>query len=120
MNLYISKILTRIMEAKGFEELLSTDWSAKRIESSPISSTISNFNQDQKNDTGRSKIERRKTLSGFHFRSTSQPQNSLIKDKTITEETEPVSDGLKDLPKKQRRNSTSGTRTRRFSFLGWG
>ncbi|CAH1765724.1 10013_t:CDS:2 [Entrophospora sp. SA101] len=121
MHLYISKILTRILEAQGFEEILSTDWSAKRIESSPVSPTITSFNQDQKNDNGRNKIERRKTLSGFHFRSTSQPQNSLMKDKTIAEETESASDDLKDLPKKpQRRNSTSGTRTRRFSFLGWG
>jgi hypothetical protein len=121
MHLYISKILTRIMEAQGFEQLLATDWSAKRIESSPISPTITSFTQEQKSDNVRNKIERRKTLSAFHFRSTSQPQNSLIKDKTIIEETESASEDLKDLPKKtQRRNSTSGTRTRRFSFLNWG
>ncbi|SRR6266498_164328 len=140
MKLYIDKILSRIVETQGFEELLSSEseWKKPSV-SSPVTPTTGSFpsfnnnsNLSQENKT--KKIERRKTLSGWHFRSTSQPQNSFTSsdDKIIVEEPDQIHPlptdrksedtiTLGDAPKRvQRRNSASGTRnTKRFSFLNW-
>src|SRR5581483_6562523 len=78
------------------------------------------------------KVERRKTLSGWHFRSTSQPQNTYKTSENISEEPDKVhplpsrkseDTVIGDVPKRaQRRNSTSGARnTKRFSSIfSWG
>ncbi|CAG8461167.1 8590_t:CDS:2, partial [Scutellospora calospora] len=129
MSLYIQKILNRIMEAKGFEEILSAEWSAKKAASSPTSPTTGSFPLSQ--EPAKKKMERRKTFSSFHLRSASQPQNVLkpVIHENIAEEPEQVQvrskdDGivqLADLSKRSRRNSTStGLRSgKRFSFLGF-
>src|SRR4051794_21156130 len=123
MRLYIEKILNRILEAQGFEELLSSEW--VKPPASPVtpvngSFSFNNTNPAQEENKSK-KIERRKTLSGWHFRSTSQPQNSFKKDKIITEEpeqfhslrksNEDTVSPLSDVPRRpQRRNSSSGAK----------
>ncbi|CAG8494717.1 22109_t:CDS:2 [Dentiscutata erythropus] len=54
MSLYINKILNRIMEAKGFEEILSKDWSAKK--ETPLTLPETSLSQQPvKKKTGRRK-----------------------------------------------------------------
>ncbi|CAG8723784.1 18029_t:CDS:2 [Gigaspora margarita] len=128
MSLYIERILNRIMEAKGFEEILSAEWSAKKAASSPTSPTTNSFNLSQ--EPAKKKMERRKTFSSFHLRSASQPQNNLkpVIQENIAEEPEPTRSKdngtiqLADLSKRSRRNSTStGPRNgKRFSIFGFG
>ncbi|CAG8596244.1 7987_t:CDS:2 [Cetraspora pellucida] len=124
MSLYIQKILNRIMEAKGFEEILSNEWSAKKTVSSPTSPTTGSFNLSQ--EPAKKKMERRKTFSSFHLRSASQPQNNLkpVIQENIAEEPEQTrSKGnetvqLAELSKRSRRNSTGFRNGKRFSLLG--
>ena len=86
MKLYIEKILNRIMEAQGFEEILSSEW--VKPPASPVTPVTGSFNFNNANlapapaqeENKSKKIERRKTLSGWHFRSTSQPQNNFKND----------------------------------------
>ncbi|CAG8488978.1 10779_t:CDS:2 [Dentiscutata erythropus] len=128
MSLYIERILNRIMEAKGFEEILSNEWSAKKTVSSPTSPTTGSFNLSQ--EPAKKKMERRKTFSSFHIRSASQPQNNLksVIQENIAEEPEQTRSKenetvqLVDLSKRSRRNSTStGFRNgKRFSFFSFG
>ncbi|RIB21248.1 hypothetical protein C2G38_1119331 [Gigaspora rosea] len=128
MSLYIERILNRIMEAKGFEEILSAEWSAKKAASSPTSPTTNSFNLSQ--EPAKKKMERRKTFSSFHLRSASQPQNNLkpVIQENIAEEPEQTRSKdngtiqLADLSKRSRRNSTStGPRNgKRFSIFGFG
>ncbi|KAG9300525.1 hypothetical protein G9A89_002403 [Geosiphon pyriformis] len=81
---YIQKILDRIMEADGFEQLLSTDWSKRAPPSNPSTPTATTFahvrSQSKSNNittttttktpeinkesAASKKLERRKTLSG--------------------------------------------------------
>ncbi|CAG8757101.1 13438_t:CDS:2, partial [Racocetra fulgida] len=125
MSLYIQKILNRIMEAKGFEEILSNEWSAKKAASSPTSPTTGSFNLSQ--EPVKKKMERRKTFSSFHLRSASQPQNNLkpVIQEHIAEEpelTKPKDETvqLADLSKRSRRNSTGFRNGKRFSLWGFG
>ncbi|CAG8515372.1 18893_t:CDS:2 [Racocetra persica] len=126
MSLYIQKILNRIMEAKGFEEILSNEWSAKKAASSPTSPTTGSFNLSQ--EPVKKKMERRKTFSSFHLRSASQPQNNLkpVIQENIAEEPElpkPKDNEtvqLADLSKRSRRNSTGFRNGKRFSLWGFG
>ncbi|CAG8678879.1 2334_t:CDS:2, partial [Dentiscutata heterogama] len=132
MSLYIERILNRIMEAKGFEEILSSDWSAKKTVSSPTSPTTGSFNLSQ--EPAKKKMERRKTFSSFHIRSASQPQNNLksVIQENIAEEPEQTRSKenetvqLVDLSKRSRRNSTStgfrngGKRFSNFFSFGMG
>ncbi|KAF0488023.1 m protein, serotype 2.1 precursor [Gigaspora margarita] len=64
MSLYINKILNRIMEAQGFEEILSKDWTAKKETSLPLP-TNSLSPEPVKKKTGR-----RKTFSFGYGRRT--------------------------------------------------
>ncbi|CAG8488244.1 4500_t:CDS:2 [Funneliformis caledonium] len=121
LRLYIEKILNRIIETQGFEEILSSESEWKK----PSASSHENKTK---------KIERRKTVSVLHFRSTSQPQNSLSPiNKIIAEEPDKIyplpserksnedTITLGDAPKRvQRRNSSSGTKNaKRFSIFNW-
>ncbi|CAG8497786.1 15770_t:CDS:2 [Acaulospora morrowiae] len=139
MTLYIQKILNRIMEAKGFEELLSTEWSARSICSSPTSPTTGQFPFSENANT--KKMGRRKTVSGAtpftgHFRSNSQPASNFTppSNKIISEEPETPGDkkdgegdgdktSLSVDPLKkpaQRRASVSTSRKRLSSLFSWG
>ncbi|CAH1761548.1 6837_t:CDS:2 [Entrophospora sp. SA101] len=134
MQLYIQKILNRIMEAKGFEEILSSDWSA--------GSLGFGGDQDEKynNDDGK-RTERRKNLSGLHFRSISQPPNKTHKIQILTEEPESLPDNYNSnhkeliltkglsVPKRTQRSKSisdakhntlnTSNNSKRFSFLEW-
>ncbi|GBC07048.1 hypothetical protein RclHR1_07200006 [Rhizophagus clarus] len=147
MRLYIEKILNRILDYQGFEEILSLQWKKPSV-SSPVSPTTGSFGFNNNNNNNNSnnnnnnnsqeekkttkKVERRKTLSGWHFRSTSQPQNTY--NNKISEETDQANplpsrksndDTLHPISEVQkrglRRNSTSGrNNTKRFSLFSWG
>ncbi|CAG8573253.1 19970_t:CDS:2 [Rhizophagus irregularis] len=128
MRLYIEKILHRILDVQGFEEILSFEWKKPSV-SSPVSPTTGSF--EEKKTT--KKVERRKTFSGWHFRSTSQPQNTYKSDKIPEEPDTPLplptrksNDDTLHPPsviqkRPLRRNSTSAKNTNRLSsFFGWG
>jgi hypothetical protein len=141
MRLYIEKILNRVLDAQGFEETLASEWKKPSV-SSPVSPTTGslvfnnnnnnnyNNNNSQEDKKTTKKVERHKTVSGWHFRSTSQPQNSYNK---ISEEADTTNSlpsrksndntlhPLSEVPKRALRNSTSASEsTKRFSIFGWG
>ncbi|CAG8569337.1 439_t:CDS:2, partial [Funneliformis caledonium] len=80
LRLYIEKILDRIMEAQGFEEILSSapEWKNQSV-SNPVSSTTASFsfNNDPSQENKTKKIERRMSWSGY------QPQNIFTSDDKI-------------------------------------
>jgi hypothetical protein len=140
MRLYIEKILNRILDAQGFEEILASEWKKPSV-SSPVTPTKGSFgfnninnnnnnnNNSQEDKKTTKKVERRKTVSGWHFRSTSQPQNSYITEEADTAKSLPSRKSnddtlhpLSEVPKRAlRRNSTSASKnTKRFSIFGWG
>ncbi|CAI2192790.1 18395_t:CDS:2, partial [Funneliformis geosporum] len=121
LRLYIEKILNRIVETQSVE-ILSSESEWKK----PSASSHENKTK---------KIERRKTVSVLHFRSTSQPQSTFTpNNKIIAEEPDKIyplpsetnsnedTITLGDAPKRvQRRNSSSGTKNaKRFSIFNWG
>ncbi|CAG8538629.1 2555_t:CDS:2, partial [Acaulospora colombiana] len=111
MTLYIQKILNRILEAKGFEEILSTDWSARTACSSPTSPTATEF--PFSDNSSSKKMGRRRTVSGYnpfsgHFRSNSQPA-SVAESKIISEEPEHPSDDKKESEDDENKDSLSVT-----------
>src|SRR5437763_4605700 len=109
MRIYIEKIINRILEAQGFEEILSSEW--KPSASNPATHTTGSFsfnNNLRQEENKTKKSERRMT---WHFRSASQPQNNFKKE--LTEEPDHYSS-------RKLNEDTATKNTRRFSLFNWG
>ncbi|CAG8569304.1 437_t:CDS:2 [Funneliformis caledonium] len=136
MSLYIEKILNRIMEAQGFEEVLSStpEWKNPSVPNSSKTTTTrsQSLNHNPRQKTKTKKMERRKSWSGSHDSSISQAQNSgrILNDKIIVEEPLQIYPLPSDRKSKgetitfgetskriQRKDSTKNTR--RFSIFNW-
>ncbi|CAI2186096.1 4781_t:CDS:2 [Funneliformis geosporum] len=129
LRLYIEKILNRIMEVQGAEEILSSAPECKNQSvSNPVTSTTDSFSFNDYLTL--EKIERRRSWSG------SQPQDNFTSnDKIMVEEPSQIypipnkgvsnedTITLSDVPKRtQRRNSNSasgGKIAKRFSIFNW-
>ncbi|CAI2168495.1 2588_t:CDS:2 [Funneliformis geosporum] len=140
MSLYIEKILNRIMEAQGFEEVLSSAPERKNPSAPnsaiPTTTRSLSLNHKQKQENNTKKFERRKSWSGSHECSNFQIKNSgrILNDKIIVEEPDQICYPLPGVRKSrgetitlgeaqkhiQRKSSASSAKnTKRFSIFNW-